>query len=71
MIFVKRTGETTSQKVITAFIKRAKKYNLVARKRKTTNFTKAISELQKHRKAVRKAKYLEAQLSGAKLAKKI
>lgn len=44
---------------------------MVARKRKTAFFVKPISKLQAHRKAVRKAHYLEEQNSGAKLAKKI
>jgi hypothetical protein len=71
MIVVKRAADSTSQKVITAFIKRAKKYNIVARKRKTSNYTKPISDLKQKLKALRKVRYLEAQASGAKLAKKI
>jgi hypothetical protein len=71
MISVKRSGDASTQKVIAGFIKRVKKYNLVARKRKTQYFVKPISDLQKKRKAIRKAKYLMEQASGAKLAKKI
>lgn len=71
MILVKRVGEATSQKVVSMFMKRAKKYNLVARKRKTQNYNGVIGELAAKRKAVRKAQYLQAQASGAKLAKKI
>ncbi len=71
MIFIKKNSEITTQKLVSLFIKRVKKSNLVARKRKTANYIKPISKLQQHRKAVRKAKYLEAQVSGTKLAKRI
>lgn len=71
MIIVKKVGETTTQKVISSFIKRAKKYNIVARVRKTAHYLKPISDLMAKRKAIRKAKYLDEQLNSAKLAKKI
>lgn len=71
MILVKRVGDSTSQKVVSMFMKRAKKYNIVARKRKTQNYVPPMKGLALKRKAVRKAQYLEAQASGAKLAKKI
>jgi hypothetical protein len=71
MIYVKRTGEATSQKVLASFLKRVKKFNLVARKRKTKYHLKKTSALQQHRKAIRKARYLEEITKGSKLAKKI
>jgi hypothetical protein len=59
MIAVKRNTEDTSQKVVSTFLKRVKKSNLVSRKRKIQIHTKALSHLQKKRKALRKAKYEE------------
>lgn len=61
MIYVKRNPEESSQKIVGSFLKRVKKYNLIARKRKTQNHAKPLSHLQKKRKAIRKAVYLEKQ----------
>jgi hypothetical protein len=70
MITVKRNQEDSSQKVISSFLKRVKKSNLVARKRKTQHLTKPLSDLQKQRKAVRKADYLAKQIIVEKIGKK-
>jgi hypothetical protein len=50
MITVKRHGEDSSQKVISNFLKRVKKSNLVARKRKTQFVPAKLSPLRKKRK---------------------
>jgi len=57
MIVVKRNNDESSQKVVSTFLKRVKKYNLVARKRKTKFSAKPASHLQKKRKAIRSAEY--------------
>jgi hypothetical protein len=70
MILVKRNQEDSSQKVISGFLKRVKKSNLVARKRKTQHNTKPLSDLEKRRKAVRKSAYLANQIITEKVGKK-
>jgi hypothetical protein len=58
MIIVNRKPDENSQKVTSNFLKRVKKFNLVARKRKTQVRVKALSHLQKKKKAVMTANYL-------------
>lgn len=58
MIYVKRNGEETTQKLIGNFLRRVKRSNLVNRGRKTQFFSKAISHLKKKTKAVKTAKFL-------------
>jgi hypothetical protein len=70
MILVKRQPEESTQKVVSNFLKRVKRSNLVARKRKTQHFTKHISKLMQHKKAVRREKYLENIVHGGKLSKR-
>jgi hypothetical protein len=60
MITVVRTEKDTTQKVISSFMKRAKKYNLVQRARKTKYFGKALSHLKKKTKAINTAKFFAA-----------
>ncbi|NJK70865.1 MAG: hypothetical protein HC932_01160 [Thermales bacterium] len=48
MITVKRKPDESSQKVASNFLKRVKKSNLIARKRKTQITTKPLSHLQKN-----------------------
>jgi hypothetical protein len=69
MIYVKRNPEESSQKAISMFLKRVKKYNLVARKRKTAFAIKPPTHLQKQRKAIRKANYLQQQKISSKSSK--
>lgn len=59
MIFVKKSREDSNQKVVSLFLKRVKKSNLIARKRKTKHTEKPLSDLEKKRKAIRVAKYAE------------
>jgi hypothetical protein len=61
MIYVSRQEGDSTTKVVSKFMKRAKKSNLVARSRKTKHFSKAISHLKKKTKAMNSAKYLEEQ----------
>ncbi len=70
MILVKRNQEDSSQKVISTFLKRVKKSNLVARKRKIQHLVKPLSKLQKKIKAVRKAAYLAKQEIVERIGKK-
>jgi hypothetical protein len=70
MIKVVRTGEETSQKIVGVFLKRVKKSNLIARKRKTQIFEEKPSYFKRNQKAVRKAKYLAAQAIKDKIGKK-
>jgi len=70
MILVKRNQDDSTQKVISSFLKRVKKSNLIARKRKTQHFTRDISDLEKNRKAVRKAEYLANQTVADRIGKK-
>jgi hypothetical protein len=69
MIYVKRNQEESSQKVISTFLKRVKKSNLVNRKRKTQFANKQISDLEKKRKAIRRASYAAKQTILARTAK--
>lgn len=62
MITVKRGNEDSSQKVVSLFLKRVKKSNLIARKRKTQYNSKDLSHLQKKLKAMRRAKYADEQI---------
>ncbi len=59
MIKVTRKADESSQKVASNFLKRVKKSNLIARKRKTKVSTKPHSHLVKKRKAIKTAEYLE------------
>jgi hypothetical protein len=70
MIKITRNGEETSQKIIGMFLKRVKKSNLVARKRKTQIEPAKMSFFKMNKKAVRKAQYLEAQAIREKIGKK-
>lgn len=69
MIHVKRTTDESSQKIIGSFLKRVKKFNLIARKRKTQNYSKPISTLRKKQKAIRQAIYKQKQEIIARIAK--
>lgn len=71
MIIVKRTGEMSTQKVISTLVKRAKKYNTVARKRKTAHWNGNPSKLVQKNKAIRKMKYQLDLANNSKMAKKI
>ncbi|MEM1312691.1 MAG: hypothetical protein AAGF07_04485 [Patescibacteria group bacterium] len=62
MILVKRNPEDPSQKAVSSFTRRVRKFGLVPRKRKTQYRVKALSSLQKKRKAVRMADYLAKQI---------
>ncbi len=67
MIQIIRADNTTNQKMVGNFLKRVKKTNMIARSRKTTNYTKPLAKLAVKVKAVRKAKYiadLESKLGG-------
>jgi len=57
MIQTTKNNDESSQKVISNFIKRVKKYNLVARKRKTQVRVKDISYLKRKRKAISRINY--------------
>jgi hypothetical protein len=70
MIFVKKNREDSNQKVVSLFLKRVKKSNLIARKRKTKHTEKPISDLEKKRKAIRQARYLENQTVLDRVSKK-
>ncbi len=70
MIFVKKNREDSNQKVVSLFLKRVKKSNLIARKRKTKHTEKPLSDLEKKRKAMRQANYLENQTVLDRLSKK-
>jgi hypothetical protein len=69
MITVRRNPEDTPQKVVSMFLKRVKKSNLVSRKRKIQILIKPLSHLEKKRKALRKSKYLETQTLVDKIGK--
>jgi hypothetical protein len=69
MILVKKNADESSQKVISTFLKRVKKSNLVARKRKTRYHSKGISKLEQKKKAIRTAKWLEKQKILSRTAK--
>jgi hypothetical protein len=70
MIFVKKNREDSSQKVVSMFLKRVKKSNLIARKRKTKHAEKPLSHLEKKRKAMRIANYAENQTVLDRISKK-
>ena len=70
MIKVVRSGDETSQKVIGAFLKRVKKSNLIARKRKTQIAPLKMSYFKRNRKAVKREKWLAAQAIREKVGKK-
>lgn len=55
MINVVRKDGETSAKVIQAFTKRVRKYNTVARARKTKYFSKPLSHQKKKMKAIQTA----------------
>jgi hypothetical protein len=57
MIFVKKNTDDSSQKVISTFVKRVKKSNLVSRKRKIEFLVKPHSQLRKKRKALQRQAY--------------
>lgn len=54
MILVKKNPEDSNSKVISTFVKRVKKSNLVARKRKTQFEPAKLSSLRKKRKALQR-----------------
>ncbi len=58
MISVKKSSpDDTTQKIINFFLKRVKKSNLVARKRKTQFKASVLSPLRKKQKALQKIAY--------------
>ncbi len=61
MIYVTRQEGDSTTKIVSKFMKRTKKSNLVARSRKTKHFSKAISHLKKKTKAINTANYIEKQ----------
>ena len=69
MITVRRSPEDTPQKVVSTFLKRVKKSNLVSRKRKIKILIKPLSHLEKKRKALRKSQYLVTQTLADKIGK--
>jgi hypothetical protein len=70
MIKVVRSGDETSQKIIGVFLKRVKKSNLVARKRKTQFMQEHFSYYRRNQKAVKREKWLAAQAIREKIGKK-
>ena len=70
MIKVVRSAEETSQKIVGVFLKRVKKSNLIARKRKTQIEPAKVSHFKKHKKAVRKMQWLKAQEIRERIGKK-
>lgn len=69
MIQTIKHADESSQKVISTFIKRVKKYNLVARKRKTQVTTKDLSYLKRKRKALSRLSYETKKRAAEKTAK--
>ena len=69
MITVKRHGEDSSQKVISNFLKRVKKSNLVARKRKTQFDPAKMSPLRKKRKALQRISFEQKKALQDKVSK--
>lgn len=61
MIHVSRQEGDSTTKIVSKFMKRTKKSNLVARARKTKHFSKPISHLKKKTKAINSANYIEKQ----------
>jgi hypothetical protein len=70
MIKVVRTGEETSQKIIGVFLKRVKKSNLIARKRKTQIMAPHMSYFKRKTKAVKREKFLAERAIADKVGKK-
>jgi hypothetical protein len=70
MIKVVRTGEETSQKIIGVFLKRVKKSNLIARKRKTQIMAPHMSYFKRHSKAIKREKFLADRIIAEKVGKK-
>jgi hypothetical protein len=69
MILVKRNAEESNQKVISLFVKRVKKSNLVARKRKTQFAPAKMSPLRKKRKAIQKISWEDKKIAAGKVSK--
>ena len=61
MIYVSRQEGDSPTKVVSQFMKRSKKANVVARCRKTKYFSKPLSHLKKKTKAINTARYIENQ----------
>ncbi len=59
MIFVTRKDEENSQKVVANFLKRVKKFNLIARSRKTKHHTKKRTHRVAKEKAIKTMAYLK------------
>jgi hypothetical protein len=57
MIFVKKGAEDSTQKLLSLFMKRVKKSNLVSRARKSKFQTKSDSPLRKKQKALQRKAY--------------
>ncbi len=60
MIKVVKTESQTTQKVVATFLKRAKKFNLVARKRKSKFMPEPESYYKRQQKTLKKLKYVSA-----------
>ena len=60
MIFVTRKEGENSSKVVSTFLKRVKKSNLIARSRKTRTFSKKRTARIAKEKAIKTDKYLKA-----------
>lgn len=69
MIHTTKHNDESSQKVISNFIKRVKKYNLVSRKRKTQVLTKPLSYLRRKRKALSRITFETKKKMAEKTAK--
>ncbi len=59
MIKVKKGQDDTTQKVINSFLKRVKKFNLIARVRKSKFKTKPASQSKKRAKKLAQVQYLK------------
>jgi hypothetical protein len=59
MIFVTRKEDENPQKVVANFLKRVKKFNLIARSRKTRHHTKKRTSRVAKEKALKTAAYLK------------
>lgn len=70
MIKVTRKDGDSNQKIAGKFSKRAKRSNVVGRKRKTKNWSKPLSKLVKKAKAVRTAAYEEKRALLERIGKK-
>jgi hypothetical protein len=60
MIKVVRVENQTTQKVVSSFLKRAKKFNLVARKRKSKFMPEPESYYKRKMKTLKKLEYIAA-----------